>query len=151
MAAQVVSMLLRKMPQRMAGSMPDVVKAVVAKLASAESSPLITSLLVVLAQLVHVNAQQLLDFLAAQPGPGERYSCSILKSMKASPRRARRSLKESLHCCCNAHLEEEDCGCPSCCMGHRQGAGAFPGKQMLRAGTASVHTLCNSGLYNAQN
>ena len=70
MAAQVVSMLLRKMPQRMAGSMPDVVKAVVAKLASAESSPLITSLLVVLAQLVHVNAHQLLDFLAAQPASG---------------------------------------------------------------------------------
>lgn len=68
---QVVSMMLRKMPQRMAGSMPEVVKATVAKLASAESSPLITSLLVVLAQLVHVNAGQLLGFLAAQPAPGE--------------------------------------------------------------------------------
>ena len=63
--------MLRKMPQRMATSMPEVIKAIVAKLASAESSPLITSLLIVLAQLVHVNAQQLLDFLAAQPAPGE--------------------------------------------------------------------------------
>ncbi len=70
MHAQVVSTMLRKMPQRMAASMPEVVKAIVAKLACAESSPLITSLLVVLAQLVHVNAQQLLDFLAAQPTPG---------------------------------------------------------------------------------
>ena len=62
--------MLRKMPQRMAGSMPEVVKAVVAKLASAESSPLITSLLVVLAQLMHVNTSQFLDFLASQPAPG---------------------------------------------------------------------------------
>lgn len=69
---QVVSTMLRKMPQRMAGSMPEVVKAIVAKLASAESSPLITSLLVVLAQLVHVNAQQLLDFLASQPAPSKQ-------------------------------------------------------------------------------
>ena len=68
--AQVVSTMLRKMPQRMAGSMPEVVKAVVAKLASAESSPLITSLLVVLAQLMHVNTSQFLDFLASQPAPG---------------------------------------------------------------------------------
>ena len=68
--AQVVSTMLRRMPQRMAGSMPEVVKALVAKLGSAESSPLITSLLVVLAQLVHANARQLLDFLAAQPAPG---------------------------------------------------------------------------------
>ena len=64
-------MMLRKMPQRMAGSMPEVVAAVVAKLAAADSSPLITSLLVVLAQLVHVDAGQLLGFLAAQPAPGE--------------------------------------------------------------------------------
>jgi hypothetical protein len=69
---QVVSTLLRKMPQRMAGSMPEVVKAIVAKLASADSSPLITSLLVVLAQLVHVNPQQLLDFLSSQPAPGKQ-------------------------------------------------------------------------------
>jgi hypothetical protein len=62
--------MLQKMPQRMAGSMPEVVKAIVAKLASAESSPLIVSLLVVLAQLVHVNVHQFLDFLASQPAPG---------------------------------------------------------------------------------
>ena len=66
--------MLRKMPQRMAGSMPEVVKAVVVKLACAESSPLITSLLVVLAQLVHVSAQHFLDFLASQPGQGVRSS-----------------------------------------------------------------------------
>ena len=66
--------MLRKMPQRMAGSMPEVVKAVVVKLACAESSPLITSLLVVLAQLVHVSTQHFLDFLASQPGQGICFS-----------------------------------------------------------------------------
>lgn len=67
---QVVSTMLRKMPQRMAGAMPEIVKALVAKLAAADSSPLITSLLVVLAQLAHANTGQLLDFLASQPAPG---------------------------------------------------------------------------------
>lgn len=63
--------MLRKMPGRLAGSMQEVVGAVVAKLAAAQSSPLITSLLIVLAQLVHANARPLLDFLASQPAPGE--------------------------------------------------------------------------------
>lgn len=62
--------MLRKMPGRLAGSMPEVVAALVAKLAAAQSSPLITSLLIVLAQLVHSDARQLLDFLASQPAPG---------------------------------------------------------------------------------
>jgi hypothetical protein len=68
---QVISTMLRRMPGRVAGSMPEVVRAVVAKLDASDSSPLITSLLIMLAQLVHANAQQLLDFLASQPSPGE--------------------------------------------------------------------------------
>ncbi|BDA48104.1 Importin-9 [Coccomyxa sp. Obi] len=67
---EVVSTMLRKMPGRLAGAMPEVVAALVAKLAAAQSSPLITSLLIVLAQLVHSDARQLLDFLASQPAPG---------------------------------------------------------------------------------
>lgn len=63
--------MLRKMPGRVAGSMPEVVKAAIAKLGASDSSPLITSLLVVLAQLVHANAQHLIDFLATQPDPGQ--------------------------------------------------------------------------------
>ena len=61
--------MLRKMPARMAAAMPEVVRALVAKLGTSESSPLVTGLLCVLAQLVHANAQQLLDFLASQPAP----------------------------------------------------------------------------------
>ena len=76
--------MLRKMPQRMAGSMPEVVKAVVAKLASAESSPLITSLLVVLAQLMHVNTSQFLDFLASQPAPGTCSKCVCMGPCSSS-------------------------------------------------------------------
>ena len=90
--AQVVSTMLRKMPQRMAGSMPEVVKAVVAKLASAESSPLITSLLVVLAQLMHVNTSQFLDFLASQPAPG---MCP--KRVRLGPCTAERQCEEYPH------------------------------------------------------
>jgi hypothetical protein len=71
---QVLSTMLRKMPGRLAGAMPEVVSAVVAKLAAAQSSPLITSLLIVLAQLAHADARQLLDFLASQSAPGERPS-----------------------------------------------------------------------------
>lgn len=62
--------MLRKMPGRLAGAMPEVVAALVAKLAAAQSSPLITSLLILLAQLVRSDARQLLDFLASQPAPG---------------------------------------------------------------------------------
>ena len=46
------------------------VAALVAKLGASQSTPLVTSLLVVLAQLAHADARQLLDFLAGQPAPG---------------------------------------------------------------------------------
>jgi len=51
--------------------MQEVLGAVVAKLAAAQTPLLITSLLKVLAQLVHTNAGALLDFLATQPAPGK--------------------------------------------------------------------------------
>ena len=76
-ALQVVSTMLRKMPGRLAGATPEVVAALVAKLAAAQSSPLITSLLIVLAQLVHSDARQLLDFLASHVAPGVRPSASV--------------------------------------------------------------------------
>ena len=91
--------MLRKMPQRMAGSMPEVVKAVVAKLASAESSPLITSLLVVLAQLMHVNTTQFLDFLASQPAPGTCPKFTRLGPCYGSCERSRGSHPYDLACC----------------------------------------------------
>lgn len=69
-------MMLRKMPARMAGAAPQVVDALVAKLGASQSSPLVASLLVVLAQLAHADAQRLLDFLAAQPAPGLARPCS---------------------------------------------------------------------------
>ena len=65
----MLSTMLRKMPARMAARMPEVVRALVAKLGASDSSPLVTSLLCVLAQLVHADVQQLLGFLASQPAP----------------------------------------------------------------------------------
>lgn len=50
--------------------MPQLLPPVVAKLAQADSSPLIVNLLLVIAQLVHINTTQLVDCLAAQPAPG---------------------------------------------------------------------------------
>lgn len=49
---------------------PQLLPPVVAKLAGADSSPLIVNLLLVIAQLVHIDTSQLVDCLAAQPAPG---------------------------------------------------------------------------------
>lgn len=79
--------MLRKMPARMAGAVPEVLRALVAKLGASDSSPLVTGLLCVLAQLVHANAQQLLDFLAAQPAPeGARSNPKNPGNKSKSPR-----------------------------------------------------------------
>ena len=81
--------MLRKMPARMAAAMPEVVVALVAKLGASDSSPLVTGLLCVLAQLVHANAQQLLDFLAGQPpptgAPSNNHKCRTVFKGDRSP------------------------------------------------------------------
>ena len=64
-------MLLRKVPERTIGAIAEILPAAVAKLATAKSSPLIVALLSVFAQLVHTNAVQLIDYLAAAPSPGQ--------------------------------------------------------------------------------
>ena len=49
---------------------PALLQPLVAKLAQSESSPLVVQLLLVLAQLIHLDTNQLIDCLAAQPAPG---------------------------------------------------------------------------------
>lgn len=47
------------------------------KLAQSESSPLVVQLLLVIAQLVHLDTNQLIDCLATQPAPGACLLCSL--------------------------------------------------------------------------
>jgi len=55
---------------------PALLPPLVAKLADSDSSPLVVHLLLVLAQLALTNTNQLVDCLAAQPGPGAPAACS---------------------------------------------------------------------------
>ena len=75
--AKVLTMLLRKVPERTIGAVAEILPAAVAKLATAKSSPLIVALLSVFAQLVHTNAVQLIDYLAAAPSPGQWDTASL--------------------------------------------------------------------------
>ena len=56
---------------------PSLLPHVVAKLVGSESSPLLANLLLVMAQLVHLNATQLVDCLANQPSPGATSSRTV--------------------------------------------------------------------------
>lgn len=61
--------------------MPALLRPLVDKLAQSESSPLIVQLLLVVAQLVHLDTNQLIDCLANQPAPGALlplFPCSLL-------------------------------------------------------------------------
>lgn len=49
---------------------PALLRPLVDKLAQSESSPLVVQLLLVIAQLVHLDTNQLIECLAAQPAPG---------------------------------------------------------------------------------
>jgi len=55
---------------------PALLPPLVTKLADSDSSPLVVHLLLVLAQLALINTNQLVDCLAAQPGPGAPAACS---------------------------------------------------------------------------
>jgi hypothetical protein len=61
--------MLKQMPEQMAPALPRVLSAVVAKLAVAQSSPLVVSLLLVVARLVQMDVSQLVSVLAAMPAP----------------------------------------------------------------------------------
>lgn len=49
---------------------PALLRPLVEKLAQSDSSPLVVQLLLVIAQLIHINTNQLIDCLASQPAPG---------------------------------------------------------------------------------
>ncbi|KAK9806782.1 hypothetical protein WJX72_002643 [[Myrmecia] bisecta] len=66
----IVTHMLRTMPSQVMAAMPQLLPAVVAKLASAHSAPLIAGLLAIFGQLAHLNASQLIDFLSSLPSPG---------------------------------------------------------------------------------
>ena len=53
---------------------PALLRPLVDKLAQSDSSPLVVQLLLVIAQLVHLDTTQLIDCLAAQPAPGALHS-----------------------------------------------------------------------------
>ena len=61
---------------------PGLLPPVVAKLVGSESSPLLSNLLLVIAQLVHLNATQLVECLAKQPSPGAEPCLVICLSNK---------------------------------------------------------------------
>lgn len=57
---------------------PALLPPVVAKLVGSESSPLLANLLLVIAQLVHLNASQLVECLANQPSSGATLPLSVM-------------------------------------------------------------------------
>lgn len=67
---QVLTSMLTAAQERAVAAVADALPAAVEKLATARSSPLIVALLGVFAQLVHTDAAQLIDYLAAAPAPG---------------------------------------------------------------------------------
>ena len=65
--AQVVIALLNKAPQQALSNLPSILPAVISKLVSAKSLPLITGLLAICAQLTLTSAHQFIDYLASLP------------------------------------------------------------------------------------
>ena len=49
---------------------PALLRPLVDKVAQSDSSPLVVQLLLVIAQLIHINTNQLIHCLASQPAPG---------------------------------------------------------------------------------
>ncbi|KAL3142974.1 hypothetical protein ABBQ38_003256 [Trebouxia sp. C0009 RCD-2024] len=66
----LIHQLLLKMPAQVGPIVPALLRPLVDKLAQSESSPLVVQLLLVIAQLVHLDTNQLIDCLANQPAPG---------------------------------------------------------------------------------
>ena len=65
--------------------LPSLLPPVVAKLVGSDSSPLLANLLLVIAQLVHLNATQLVECLANQTSSGARLQlASCLSKSKYS-------------------------------------------------------------------
>lgn len=68
----LIHQLLLKMPAQVGPIVPALLRPLVEKLAQSDSSPLVVQLLLVIAQLIHINTNQLIDCLASQPAPGSQ-------------------------------------------------------------------------------